>query len=45
MKDGLENCPSCNQYLFFLITADIEVNESIAINTTDLSCKIAQGNW
>ena len=42
---GLGVCPSCNHYLFFLITANVDVNESVAINTTDLSCNIAQGKW
>ena len=26
MQDPLDNCPSCDQYIFFLITAGIEVN-------------------
>ena len=43
VKDGSDNCPSCDLYLFFLITANIEVNESVAINTTNLSYNIAQG--
>ena len=43
MKDGFDNCPSCDQYLFFLITANIEVNKSVVINATGLSYNIAQG--
>ena len=45
MQDVIYNCPSCDQYIFFLITAGIEVNESAAINTTNLSCNVAQGKW
>ncbi|KAF8557198.1 hypothetical protein OG21DRAFT_379019 [Imleria badia] len=41
-NDAFDNCTSCDQYFFFFITANIEVNESVTINATDLSYNIAQ---
>ena len=37
------DCQPCNQYLFFLITADVEVDGFVAINKTNLGCNIIQG--
>ena len=37
------NCQPCYQYLFFLITADVEVDGLVAINKTNLSFNVIQG--
>ena len=39
------NCQACKKYLFFLITANVEVDGSVPVDTLDLSCNIAQGIW
>ncbi|KAF8132764.1 hypothetical protein EV363DRAFT_1416435 [Boletus edulis] len=36
-----DTCPSCYQYLFFLITANVEIDKSVITNE-DLSCYIPQ---
>ncbi|KAF8132803.1 hypothetical protein EV363DRAFT_1259252 [Boletus edulis] len=38
----LKNCSLCYQYLFFIITADIDIDGSVITNATNLSCNIAQ---
>ena len=43
MQDPFDSCPSCNQSLFFVITANVEIDGSVAIDTTHLTCNIPQG--